>query len=53
MTGYVLANVSWSDAAGRQAYLNLLGPSLDAHRGVVITRGQDVHVRSCFLIFGD
>ena len=44
MSGYVLANVSWSDEAGRQAYLNLLGPSLDAHRGVVITRGQDVHV---------
>jgi hypothetical protein len=40
MSGYVLANVSWSDEAGRQPYLNLLGPSLDAHRGVVITFGD-------------
>lgn len=44
MSGYVLANVSWADEDERQAYVNLLGPSLDAHGGVVTMASQDVRV---------
>jgi uncharacterized protein (DUF1330 family) len=44
MSGYVLANVSWMDQDARWAYADLLGPSLDAHGGVVIAGTQDVRV---------
>ena len=44
MSGYVLANVNWASKDARQAYLELLGPSLDAHGGTVITRSEDVRV---------
>ena len=44
MSGYVLANVSWADPDARQAYVDLLGPSLDAHGGVVIAGTQDIRV---------
>lgn len=42
MSGYVLANVSWTDQDGRQTYVDLLGQSLDAHGGAVIAGTQDV-----------
>lgn len=44
MSGYVLANVSWMDQDARQAYVDLLGPSLDAHGGTVIAGTRDVRV---------
>ena len=44
MSGYVLANVKWTSADARQAYVDLLGPSLDAHGGVVTAGTQNVHV---------
>jgi uncharacterized protein (DUF1330 family) len=44
MSGYVLANVSWLDQDARQAYVDLLGPSLDAHGGVVLAATHDVRV---------
>ena len=44
MNGYVLADVSWANEEDRQAYLELLGPSLEAHRGVTITVSEDVRV---------
>jgi uncharacterized protein (DUF1330 family) len=44
MSGYVLADVSWADEDARKAYMNLLGPGLEAYGGVVTTRSQDVHV---------
>jgi uncharacterized protein (DUF1330 family) len=44
VAGYVLANVSWTSAEGRQAYLDLLGPTLEAHGGTVTCRSRDVHV---------
>lgn len=44
MAGYVLADVSWTSAEGRQVYLNLLGPTLEAHGGTVTCRSRDVHV---------
>jgi uncharacterized protein (DUF1330 family) len=44
MTGYVLANVNWMSADARQAYVDLLGPSLDAHGGVVTAGTENVHV---------
>jgi uncharacterized protein (DUF1330 family) len=42
MGGYVLANVSWTNEDARQAYIDLLGPSLDAHGGAVTTASHDV-----------
>ena len=44
MAGYVLADVSWTSAEGRQAYLELLGPSLEAHGGTMLCGSRDVHV---------
>ena len=44
MGGYVLANVNWTNEDARQAYVEHLGPSLEAHGGAVITGGQDVRV---------
>lgn len=44
MSGYVLANVKWTSQDALQAYVELLGPSLDAHGGAVITGSQDVRV---------
>ena len=44
VAGYVLADVSWTSAEGRQAYLNLLGPTLEAWGGTITCRSRDVHV---------
>ena len=44
MSGYVLADVSWADEDARKAYMNLLGPGLEAYGGAVTTRSRDVHV---------
>ncbi len=44
MAGYVLADVSWTSADGRQAYLDLFQPTLEAHGGTWICRSRDVHV---------
>ena len=44
MAGYVLADVSWTNAEGRQAYLDLLGPTLEAHSGTTMCGSRDVHV---------
>ena len=38
------ANVSWTNQDARRAYVDFLGPSLDAHGGVVITASQDVRL---------
>ena len=44
MSGYVLANVNWASEEERRAYVDLLGPSLDAHGGVAIAGSPDAHV---------
>ncbi|MGO8877258.1 MAG: DUF1330 domain-containing protein [Acidimicrobiales bacterium] len=44
MSGYVLADVTWTDAAGRREYIDLLGPSLAAHGGEVVAASGDVEV---------
>jgi uncharacterized protein (DUF1330 family) len=44
MSGYVLANVNWTSKDARQAYVELLGPSLDAYGGAVIAGSEDVRV---------
>jgi uncharacterized protein (DUF1330 family) len=44
MSGYVLANVKWASEEARRAYVDLLGPSLDAHGGVAIAGSPDAHV---------
>ena len=44
MSGYVLANVCWTNPDARQPYVDLLGPSLDAHGGVVIAGSEDACV---------
>ena len=44
MSGYVLANVNWTNKDALQAYVELLGPSLGAHGGAVITGSEDVRV---------
>jgi uncharacterized protein (DUF1330 family) len=44
MRGYVLANVKWASEEARRAYVDLLGPSLDAHGGVAIAGSPDAHV---------
>jgi uncharacterized protein (DUF1330 family) len=44
MSSYVLANVKWASEDALPAYAGLLGPSLDAHGGTVITGTRDVRV---------
>jgi len=44
MSGYVVANVKWTSEDARQEYVELLGPSLDAHGGTAITGSRDVRV---------
>ena len=44
MSGYVLANVNWANNEARQAYVELLAPSLEAHGGTVIAGGETVRV---------
>jgi uncharacterized protein (DUF1330 family) len=44
VSGYVLANVTWTDAEVRSEYLALLAPSLEAHGGEVLSRGRDIRV---------
>ena len=44
VSGYVLANVNWASEEVRRAYVDLLGPSLDAHGGVAIAGSPDAHV---------
>jgi uncharacterized protein (DUF1330 family) len=44
VSGYVLASVRWTDEDARQAYLRLLGPSLDAHGGVATAASPNVQV---------
>jgi uncharacterized protein (DUF1330 family) len=44
MSGYVLANVSWTDQSARETYVEHLGPSLDAHGGAVIAGTPHVRV---------
>jgi uncharacterized protein (DUF1330 family) len=42
--GYVLADVSWTSAEGRQAYLDLFRPSLEPYGGTVTCASRDAHV---------
>lgn len=44
MSGYALADVTWSDEQGRKDYVALLGPSLAAHGGEVVAASRDVDV---------
>jgi uncharacterized protein (DUF1330 family) len=44
MSGYVLANVKWASEDARRAYVELLGPSLDAHGGVAMAGSPATHV---------
>ena len=44
MTGYALANVKWASEEAHRAYVDLLGPSLQAHGGVAIARSPDARV---------
>ncbi len=44
MSGYVLADVTWTDQEGRSEYIELLGPSLAAYGGETVARSGDVAV---------
>jgi hypothetical protein len=44
VSGYVLADVKWASEDARRAYVDLLGPSLDAHGGVAIAGSPDARV---------
>ncbi len=44
MSGYVLANVEWTDEEGHAEYLKLLGPSLEAFGGETLARSPDSEV---------
>lgn len=44
MSGYVFADVKWANEEARQAYLNLQGPSLEAHGAVQAIASQEGHV---------
>jgi uncharacterized protein (DUF1330 family) len=44
VSGYVLADVTWTDAEGRGEYIELLGPSLTAHGGKVAASSAEVDV---------
>lgn len=44
MSGYVFADVTWTDPEGRREYIELLGPSLAAYGGEVVAASGDVDV---------
>jgi uncharacterized protein (DUF1330 family) len=44
VSGYVLADVTWTDAAARSEYIELFGPSLTAHGGETVAASADVEV---------
>lgn len=44
MSGYVFADVTWTDAEGRREYIELFGPSLAAHEGQVVALSGDAEV---------
>ena len=44
MSGYVLADVTWHDESSRQRYVELLGPTLEAHGGEVVAGDDDAQV---------
>jgi uncharacterized protein (DUF1330 family) len=44
MAGYVLADVEWTDEAGRQRYRDLLSPTLAKYEGELIVATTEVDV---------
>ena len=48
MSGYVFANVKWTNEEARQAYLNIQVPSLKAHGAV-----QAIASREAYVMDGD
>ena len=44
VSGYVLADVTWTDEEGRREYVELIGPSLEAHGGEIVAASGDVEV---------
>jgi uncharacterized protein (DUF1330 family) len=44
MSGYVLADVTWTNEEGRKRYVELLGSSLVAHKGEMVAASRDVDV---------
>jgi len=44
VSGYVVADVTWTDEEGRREYVELIGPSLSAHGGEVVAATRDVEV---------
>jgi len=42
--GYVLADVTWTDEAGRRSYLELLGPTLKAYEGEMVAADRGAQV---------
>jgi uncharacterized protein (DUF1330 family) len=43
VAGFVIADVAWFDDAGRRRYVDLLGPTLQAHGGEIVA--ADGHAR--------
>jgi uncharacterized protein (DUF1330 family) len=44
VSGYVFADVKWTDQEGRREYIELFGPTLLAHGGEVVAVNGDVEV---------
>jgi uncharacterized protein (DUF1330 family) len=44
VSGYVLADVTWTDREARNEYIELFGPSLTAHGGEMVAASGDVEV---------
>ena len=44
VSGFVLADVTWTDEEGRREYIELLGPSLTIHGGEVLATSSDAEV---------
>lgn len=44
MSGYVIADVTWTDEERQVEYLDVLGPSLSAYGGDVVAASADVEV---------
>ncbi len=44
MSGYVLADVTWTNEEGRNRYVELVGLSLAAHKGEMVAASRDVEV---------
>ncbi|MHB1931152.1 MAG: DUF1330 domain-containing protein [Acidimicrobiales bacterium] len=44
MAGYVLADVNWTDEAGRRRYVELIGPTLEAHGGEIVAADREAQV---------